>query len=157
MKNILKELRDFLMLWSTQTLSSLGTAMPEYALTLWVYQQQGTASSVTRLTLCIFLPTILFRFLAGTVADKWDKKRILLIADAFAACGTLAVLVLYLTGALRIWHLYVINVLLSFANAFQVPASFSATSLIVPKAHYTRIGGLQGFSGAAITGSASFT
>ena len=151
MKNILKELRSFLLLWSTQTLSSLGTAMTEYALTLWVYQQQGTASSVTMLTLCIFLPTILFRFLAGAVADKWDKKRILLITDAFAACGTLAVLVLYLTGTLRIGHLYVINVLLSFANAFQVPASFAATSLIVPKAHYTRIGGLQGFSGAAVS------
>ena len=71
MKNILKELRSFLLLWGTQTLSSLGTAMTEYALTLWVYQQQGTASSVTMLTLCIFLPTILFRFLAGAVVHRW--------------------------------------------------------------------------------------
>ena len=150
-KSIFKELRSFLILWSSQTVSSLGTAMTEFALIIWVYGQTGNASSVTLLTICSFLPTIVFRFIAGTIADNWDKKHIMLIADLAAACGTLAIFVLYAFSALQTWHIYVINLLLSFMNAFQSPASYVATSLLVPKEHYTRVGGLQAFSGSVIS------
>ena len=149
--NILKEMKGFLLLWGSQAVSSLGTAMTEYALIVWTYRQQGTALSVALLTLCSFAPTILFRFAAGAMADRWDKKRIMLLADLFAACGTLSVYLLYAFSALRVWHLYLINILLSMMNAFQEPAAFVATSLLVPKEQYTRAGGLQGFSGAAVS------
>ena len=146
----IKELRKYLLLWGSQTVSALGTAMTEYALVIWVYEKEGTASSVTLLTICIYLPTILFRFVGGALADRWDRKRIMLIADLFAACGTAAVFVLHAFSALQVWTLYLINVLLSFMNALQEPASFVATSLLVPKEHYARVGGLQSLSGAAI-------
>ncbi len=146
----IQELRSFLLLWGSQTVSALGTAMTEYALVIWVYGKEGTASSVTLLTICIFLPTILFRFLGGALADRWDRKRIMLIADLFAACGTAAVFALHAFSALQVWMLYLIDVLLSFMNALQEPASFVATSLLVPKEHYARASGLQSFSGAAI-------
>ena len=147
----IKALRSFLLLWGSQTVSELGTAITDYAIIIWVYGQQGTASSITLLTLCTFMPTILFRFIAGTLADRWNKKRIMLLSDLAAACGTAAVFVLFSFSALRIWHLYLINVLLSFMNAFQVPASFVAASLLVPKEHYTRVSGLQGLSGSVIS------
>ena len=149
--NILRELKQFLLLWISQAVSALGTAITEYSLIVWVYRQNGTATSVTLLTLCSFAPTILFRFVAGAAADRWDKKRVMLFADLFAACGTFAVLILYSGASLQIWHLYVINVLLSLMNAFQEPASYVATSLLVPKEHYAKAGGLQGVSGAAIS------
>ena len=147
---VIHDLRTFLLLWSSQTVSALGTAMTEYALVIWVYEKTGTASSVTLLTICIFLPTILFRFAGGALADRWDKKRIMLIADLAAACGTAAVFVLHACSALRVWSLCGINVLLSLMNAVQEPASFVATSLLVPKEHYARASGLQSFSGAAV-------
>ena len=149
--NTLKELKSFLLLWSSQAVSSLGTAMTEYALIVWSYRQEGTASSITLLTLCSFAPTILFRFAAGAIADRWDKKRIMLAADLFAACGTFSVYLLYAFSALQIWHLYLINILLSFMNAFQEPAAFVATSLLVPKEQYAKVSGLQGFSNAAVS------
>ena len=149
--NILAGLRDFLILWSSQAVSTLGTAMTNFALIVWVYEQKGTASSITLLSVCSFLPSILFCFIAGTIADRWNKKRIMLLADLFAACGTATVLVLYVFSALQIWHLYVINFLLSFMNAFQNPASYVATSLLVPKEQYIRVSGLQAFSGSVIT------
>ena len=140
--NSMKGLGSFLLLWGSQAVSSLGTAMTEYALIVWVYRQEGTASSITMLTLCSFAPTILFRFVAGAIADRRDKKRIMLSADLFAACGTLSVCLLYAFSALRVWHLYLINILLSFMNAFQEPAAFVATSLLVPKDQYARASGL---------------
>ena len=150
-KHSYKQLHSFLLLWGSQTVSQLGTAMTDYAVIIWVYSQRGTASSVTLLTVCTFLPTIFFRFLAGSVVDRQNKKRIMLIADLLAACGTLTVFVLHSADVLQIWHLYVINFLLSLMNAFQEPASFVAVSMLVPKEHYARAGGLQGFSGAAVS------
>ena len=149
--NSMKEMKSFLLLWSSQAVSSLGTAMTEYALIVWIYRQEGTALSVTLLTLCSFAPTILFRFAAGAIADRWDKKRVMLAADLFAACGTFSVCLLYSFSVLRVWHLYLVNILLSFMNAFQEPAAFVATSLLVPEEQYARAGGLQGFSGAAVS------
>lgn len=148
--HFIKELKDFLLLWASQAISELGTAMTSYAMVIWVYGHKGTATSLTALTLCTFMPTILLRFIGGTLADRWDKRRIMLAADVFAACGTLMILVLYSFDVLRIWHLYIINVLLSGMNAVQAPASFAATSVLVPAKHYTRAGGLQGVSGATI-------
>ena len=150
-KHSFKQLYSFLLLWGPQSVSQLGTAMTDYAVIIWVYSRKGTASSVTLLTVCVFLPTILFRFLAGSIVDRQNKKRIMLIADLLAACGTLAVFALHSADVLQIWHLYVINFLLSFMNAFQEPASFVAVSLLVPKERYAWAGGLQGFSGAAVS------
>ena len=150
-KHSFKQLHSFLLLWGSQTVSQLGTAMTDYAVIIWVYSQKGTASSVTFLTICVFLPTIFFRFLAGSMVDRWKKKRIMLAADMLAACGSLAVLALHTAAVLQVWHLYVINSLLSLMNAFQEPASFVAVSMLVPKEHYVRASGLQGFSGAAVS------
>lgn len=149
--NLFMGLRNFLILWSSQAVSSLGTAMTNFALVIWVYEQQGTATSLTLLTICSFLPTIFFRFIAGAIADRWDKKKIMLISDLLAACGTITVFVLFSLSALQVWHIYIINILLSFMNAFQSPAAYVATSLLVPKKQYTKVSGLQSFSGAVIT------
>ena len=150
-KNTIRELRSFLLFWGSQIVSSLGTSMTEYALIVWIYHQTETVTSTTLLTLCSFAPTILFRFPAGAIADRWDKKRIILLADLFAACGTFSTYLLHSFSALRVWHLYLINVLLSFMNAFQEPAAFVATSLLVPEEHYIRADGLQGISGTAVS------
>ena len=149
--NLFSGLRDFLVLWGSQFVSALGTAMTGFALIVWVYGQKGTASSITLLSVCSLLPSILFSFVAGTIADRWDKKSTMLVTDAFAALGTITALVLHLTSALKIWHLYIINLLLSFMNAFQSPASYVATSLLVPKEQYVRVSGLKAFSGSVVT------
>ena len=140
----------FLILWSSQTISRLGSAMTNYALILWVYQQKGTATSITLLSFFTYLPSIMLCFVAGALADKWDKKKIMLISDIVAAGCTFTVLLLFNTGNLEIWCLYAINFLNSIMDAFQSPASYVATSLLVPKEQYARASGLQGFSSSLV-------
>lgn len=149
--NKLKEMKQFLILWIGQTLSSLGSSMTSYALIIWVYGQKGTATSITLLSFFTFLPSILFCFIAGTLADRWDKKKIMLVSDLAAAMGTTVVLVLFSMDLLQIWHLYLVNFVISFMNAFQNPASYVATSLLIPKDQYVRASGLQAFSGSLVT------
>lgn len=146
----LRELRGFLILWLGQSVSSLGSSMTSYALILWVYRQRGTAMSMTLLAFFSYLPSIAFSFIGGAFADRWDKKRTMLVSDLIAALGTVSVFFLYATGGLQVWHLYLVNFLLSFMGAFQGPASYVSVSLLVPKKHYARASGLQGLSSAAV-------
>ncbi len=143
-------LKGFLILWGSQAVSSLGSSLTSFALILWVYQQQHTATSIALLSFFTYLPSILFCFIAGTLADQWNKKKIMLVSDLFAALSTLAIAILFFTGALQVWHLYVANFVNSFMNAFQNPASYVAVSLLVPKEQYARASGLQAFSGSLI-------
>ncbi len=142
---------SFLVFWASQAVSALGTAMTEYALVVWSYARGGTASSISTLSVVIFLPTIFFRFIAGGVSARWDKKRILIFCDCFAACGTAALLILSLLNALELWHLYLINFLLSMMNAFQQPAAYTASSLLIPPEKYEKAGALQGISGSLVS------
>lgn len=149
--NRINKLRNFLMLWSSQSISSLGTAMTNYSLIIWTFKQQGTVTSITLLSFCTYLPSILFCFVAGTLADRWDKKKIMLFSDLVAAGGTLTVFLLYSAGQLRIHHLYVVNFILSFMNAFQCPASYVVETLLTPEEYYVKTSGLHSLSNSLVT------
>lgn len=147
---IISGMRSFLILWVGESVSLLGSALTKFALILWAYEQQGTASSIAFLAFFTYLPSILFCFIAGTLADKWDKKKIMLVSNFVAAMGTLAVFILFSTGNLHIWHLYIINFILSFMAAFQNPATNVAVSMLAPKEQYVRVSGMQSFSGSLV-------
>lgn len=142
------ESKGFFVLWLTQSISSLGTSMTSYALILWSYRQLGTASSIAYLSAFTLLPSIFFSFIAGTIADRWNKKLVMAIGDSVAALGTIAVMALHLTGRLMPWHLYLINFTLSCMNAFQNPAANVVITLLTPKKHFARANGLFAISGS---------
>ncbi|MDR0928715.1 MAG: MFS transporter [Oscillospiraceae bacterium] len=151
MKKTIYALKDFLILWGSQAVSAMGTAMVNYALILWVYAQNGSATDLARMSIFALLPSIFFALPAGTLADRWNKKTVMLLADCLAALGTGTIWLLYATDALQIWHLYAVNFLLSFMTAFQNPASYVAVSLLVPKEHFARASGLQGLSESIVS------
>ena len=151
MKNRIYELKNFYILWSTQGLSQLGSAMTNFALTLWLYQATGSALQTALLTICSFAPYVTMSIFAGALSDKWDKKKTMLVCDTFAACCTVIVLILLKTGLLRAWHLYVLNAVNGLMNTVQRPASDVANTLIIPKKYYQKTSGLRSFSGSLIT------
>ena len=144
-------LKDFYILWSTQSLSQLGSAITEFALTLWLYEKTGSALSTAALTICTYAPYVVMSIFAGAVTDKFDKKRTMLICDTLAALGTILVFVLYKTDLLSVWHLYAINALHGLMNTVQQPASEVAYTLVVPKEHYQKTGGLQQLSRSLVS------
>ena len=139
-------MRPFLLLWSTQSLSQLGSAMTSFALIIWAYGQTGSALSTALLTVCSYAPYVCLSVFAGALCDRWDKKTVMLASDSFAALCTAAVLVLSFGGGLQVWYLYAINVLTGLMNTVQQPASDVAVSLLVPPQYYQKAGGLRYFS-----------
>lgn len=146
MKNRIHDLKDFYILWSTQGLSQLGSAMTNFALTLWLYQTTGSALQTALLTICSYVPYVLTSIFAGALSDKWDKKKTMLLCDTFAACCTVFVFVLLKTGLLCAWHLYLLNAINGLMNTVQSPASDVTVTLITPKKHYQKTSGLRSFS-----------
>ena len=147
----LREMRTFLILWATQTFSSLGSAMTGYALVLWSYEQQGSALVTALLMVSSYAPYVLCSIFAGALSDRWDKRRTMLVCDALAAATTVATLLLLRTGALRIWHLYVLNAINGLMNTVQQPASEVATTALLPRKHYQRVGSLR-YLASSLTG-----
>ncbi len=144
-------LRDFYILWSTQSLSQLGSAMTGFALTLWLYEKTGSALSTATLTICTYAPYVIMSIFAGAISDKYDKKKTMLVCDALAALTTVLVFVLYRTDTLSLWHLYAINAVSGLMNTVQQPASEVAYTLTVPKAFYQKASAYQSLSRSVIS------
>ena len=151
MKNRIHELKNFYILWTTQELSQLGSAMTNFALTLWLYQQTGSALQTALLTICSYTPYVLMSIFAGALSDRWDKKKTLLVCDTLAALCTVSMFILLKTGLLCAWRLYLLNALNGLMNTVQSPASNVAITLITPKKHYQRTSAMRSFSGSLIT------
>lgn len=143
-----KNLKQYLLLWSTQSLSSLGSGMTGYALVLWLYLNSGSALKTALLSICTYAPYVLMSIFAGALSDRWNKKAVMLVCDFIAAISTVAVFMLVRTGELVPWHLYIINAVNGLMNTVQQPASEVAATLLVPKSYYQKTSGLRSFSGS---------
>ncbi len=151
MKNNIKELKTFLILWSTQSLSQLGSAMTGFALTLWLYEKTGSALQTALLAVCSYAPYVVMSIFAGALSDRWDKKKVMLVCDTLAACCSVTVLILLKADLLLPVHMYILNALTGLMNTVQQPASDVAMTMITPKKYYQKTSGLRSFSSSLVT------
>lgn len=150
-KTSFKELKYFLILWSTQALSQLGSSMTNYTLIVWSYIAEGSALTTALLSVCSYAPYVIMSIFAGSLSDKWNKKITMLVSDTFAAFCTVSILILLKTGKMEIWHLYILNALNGLMNTVQQPASDVAITLLTPEKHYQKVSGMRSFSNALIS------
>lgn len=142
----LQEMKTFLLLWITQSFSGLGSAITSYALVIWSYTQEGSALITALLMVSSYAPYVLLSIFAGALSDRWNKKITMLVCDTAAAFTTVIMLILLSNHALQIWHLYLINAVNGLMNTVQQPASEVATTRVLPKKYYQRVGGLRYFA-----------
>lgn len=147
----MKKLNTFFILWSTQSLSQLGSAMTGFALTLWLYETTGSALKTALLSVFTYAPYVVVSIFAGALSDKWDKKKILLSCDTFAALCTVAILILFKTGRLLPLHMYILNAMSGLMNTVQQPAGDVLMTLVTPKEYYQKTSGLRSFSQSLVT------
>lgn len=150
-KTNIEELQSFLILWITQSLSTLGSSMTNFAVVIWSYQQQGSALTTALLAICSYAPYVILSIFAGALSDRWNKKVTMLVSDTVAAVCTVFVLILLTTGKLQVFHLYLINTINGLMNTVQQPASDVAITLLTPKKHYQKVSGMRSFSQALVT------
>ncbi|HSF81855.1 MAG TPA: MFS transporter [Anaerolineales bacterium] len=135
-------MRTFSIVWFGQLVSTLGSGLTGFALGVWVFQETGSVTLFALNLLAYAVPNLLVSPLAGALVDRWDRRRVMIMSDTGAGLSTLAIALLWMAGSLEVWHIYLATVVNSTFSAFQWPAYSAATSLLVPKRHLGRAGGM---------------
>ena len=128
----------FIIVWFGQLVSMLGTGMTRFALTVWAFETTGRAGTLALVGFFSFAPLILMTPIAGALVDRWNRKLVIMLSDLGAGLSTVALLLLYATGNLHIWHLYVAGAFAGIFESFQFPAFSAAISVMVSKEQYGR-------------------
>jgi MFS family permease len=125
-----------------QVFSLLGTAMTGFALAIWAWQVTGQATALALVGFFGFAPIVLVGPVAGALVDRWNRKLTMMLSDLAAGVSTIAAFVLFVTGNLQIWHLYVTNLFAAAFQAFHFPSYSAAVTTMVPKEQYGRASGM---------------
>ncbi|HMQ31603.1 MAG TPA: MFS transporter, partial [Chloroflexaceae bacterium] len=133
----------FFTIWGAQALSMFGTSLVQFAVIWWLTQTTGSATTLALASLAALLPNVLLGPLAGALVDRWNRRVVMIVADAVAAMGVLALAALFATGTIQIWHIYAATLLRATMQVFQFPAMQASTSLMVPQGQLTRVAGLN--------------
>ena len=135
-------MRNFSIIWFGQLVSKLGSGLTGFALGVWMFQNTGSVTRYALIVMCAALPAPLLSPVAGALVDRWDRRRTMILSDTIAAVSTLVIALLLTAGGLEIWHIYLLTTVNAASSAFQVPAFSASTTLLVPKRHLVRAGGM---------------
>ena len=133
----------FFTIWSGQALSLFGSALVQFALIWWLTQKSGSATVLAIATLVGMLPQIVLGPFAGALVDRWNRRLIMIFADATIALFSLLLAYLFATGMVQIWHVYLVMAVRALGGAFHFPAMAASTPLMVPDEQLTRVNGLN--------------
>ncbi|MGK5671562.1 amino acid adenylation domain-containing protein [Micromonospora sp. URMC 106] len=144
-------LTTFFLVAFGQLVSLIGTGLTGFALSLFVYQRTGSISWFALASVLALLPAVVLSPIAGALADRWNRRLIMVCADSFAACGTVVLAVLLWSGRAQLWHVFAALTASALATAFQQPAYLAAVTQLVPKRYYGRANGLISLGTATST------
>lgn len=133
----------FSLVWLGQIISVLATNMSGFALTIFVFQKTGSATSLALMQVFFITPFLLISPIAGVWVDRYNRKTMMMVSDLTAGIATVAILILQALGMLEIWHLYAAAIFQGIGNAFQWPAYSAAISTMIPKEQYGRANGMM--------------
>lgn len=135
--------RPFFTIWTGQALSLVGSRVAMFALIWWVTDTTGSATVLALATLFALLPQIVLGPVAGALVDRWNRRLVMIVADSAIALVSLWLAFLFWSGQIQIWHVYVIMLVRELGGIFHWPAMQASTSLMVPKEHLARVGGVN--------------
>lgn len=138
----------FILIWFGQLISLIGSGLTGFALGIWVYQHTGSVTDFALISLFTFLPSILLLPIAGAFVDRWNRRWALLAIDCGSGVSTLVIAVLFFTGGLEVWQIYIAVAASSMFSAFRWPAYNAAIAQLVPKQHLSRASGMVQFGQA---------
>lgn len=139
-------MRKFMLIWLGQMLSMFGTATTRFALIVWAYQQTGQATTLALIGFFSFSLYILLSPIGGVIADRYNRSLLIIVGDLGAAVLTIILLILYTSGTLQVWHLYISTALVGAFESFQVPAYQAAITLLIPKEQFARASAMRSFA-----------
>jgi MFS family permease len=124
--------RDFRLLWSGMCVSLIGDGLFLVALAWQVYSLSGAPTALATVGIAMAVPTIACLLIGGAVSDRFDRRRVMLIADGLRAAAVGALALLSATGQLRLWHIFALVAVYGAATAFFDPCFDAIVPQLLP-------------------------
>lgn len=141
--------KKFLLLWAGQMVSAIGGGLTSFGLGVYVFEQTGSAASMALVTLLAFLPTLVLSVPAGVLADRYDRRLMMMLGDGLSALGVLYILICMLRGGAALWQICVGVLVSSVFSALLEPAYRATVSDLLSREEYSRASGLVSLAGSA--------
>ena len=119
-----RNFRSFMLIWAAQLVARIGNGLTAFGLAVHVYQQTGLSTSVALVTMAAFLPAVLLAPLGGVLADRIDRRLLMILGDGLSALGLLALLMAFHGG----WASVPVICGLSRCNRRDIDAAWEAGS-----------------------------
>ena len=113
--------RNFRLYWFGQMISLMGTWMQMIGQAWLVLELTHSAWQLGLVGALQFLPVLLFSIFGGVFADRWPKRRVLLITQSVASIQAFLLWMLIITGSIQPWHIYVLAIVLGLTNSLDQP------------------------------------
>ena len=138
-----------MLLWSGDFVSAIGSGLTSFGLGVYIFQQTGKASQMALVTLLAFLPSLLLGPMAGVLADRYDRRLLMILGDSLSAVGLLFILVSLMHGKALLWQICVgVTVSSVFASLLEPAYKATITELLNPE-QYSKASGLVQIAGSA--------
>jgi len=135
--------RTFAIIWTGQLFSTLSSSVVSFAVIFWLSIQTGSAQVLAYATISSLLPQLILGLFTGVLIDRWNRKRIMIVADLYIAALTAVMAVLFFIGHADIGFIYVLLALRSIGSAFHVPAMEASVPLLAPQSELMRVAGVN--------------
>jgi DHA3 family macrolide efflux protein-like MFS transporter len=139
----------FSIVWVGQIISLLGTSMTGFAMTIWAYEKTNAATALAMVGFFFVAPMLIASPFAGALVDRSNRKMMMMLSDIASGIATIVILILYSSGHLEIWHLFITSAFQGVFQSFQWPAYSAAISTMIPKEHYGRANGMLSLADTA--------
>lgn len=139
----------FLLLWAGEFISSIGGGLTSFGLGLYIFQKTGSAADMGLLTLLGFLPGLILKVPAGVLADKYDRRLLMMIGDGLSGLGVLFILICMLNGDAALWQIYLGTTVSSVFSALLEPSYTATITDLLTKEQYSKANGLVSIAGSS--------
>ena len=142
-------MKKFLLLVLGQFISSFGSGLTEFGLSIYVLQQTGSVLATSIISICAFLPSILFAPVGGVLADHYDRRILMLAGELLSSIGLVVCLAAILSGNFSMIVLCAGVAFSSIFTALTEPAFKATITDMISPEDYAKAGGLVQIAGNA--------
>ena len=141
--------RKFLLLWMGELISSIGGGLTSFGLAVYVFNETGSAASMAVVSLLAFLPTLLLSVPAGVLADRHDRRLLMMIGDGFSGLGIVYILLCMLGGGASLLQICIGVSISSVFSALLEPSYRATITEMLTEEEYSKASGMVSLAGSA--------
>lgn len=149
MTNKKSNFSKFMLLWTGEFISAVGSGLTSFGLSVYIFNQTGSAASMALVALLAFLPTLLLSVPAGVLADRYDRRMLMILGDGCSAIGILYILICMMQGEAVLYQICIGVFISSVFSALLEPSYRATVTDLLTKEEYSKASGMVSIAGSA--------